>query len=178
VPKFQSAARGRDYAVGVPAPGEAPLPEARITEIQVPEFATPAPSLATIERLDPIAAARNGGTAPVAPPPLPIPPVTRSIFDPTPTTTAIPTPQIVPSDQRPGQSLSQTAPMTADFVVSQTWDLTPLGLNADIRAILEAESWSIERLAVATEAQLTAYKGIGAKRAQTIIETAKGLIAK
>ncbi len=196
VPKFQSAARGRDYAVGVPAPGEATQPDVKVVEIQVPEFATPSPALATIERLDPIAAAARDKMlpgqvgffvpfpppSPVAPSPplptLPIPPISRSIFDPTPTITAIPTPQIVPSDQRPGQSLTAVAPGATDFVISQTWDLSVLQLRPEIKTMLEAESWSIERLAAATEAELMAYKGIGQARAQTIIGVAKGFLSK
>lgn len=183
VPKFQSSGRRMDYAVGVSGPGQSAEPSVKVVEIPVPQFATAAPALATIERLDPIAAARNGSGVPATPEvrPLSMPPLpgaSRSIFDPMPGIVAIPTPQIVPSDARPGQSLAPVAPMTADFVTSQTWDLTPLQLNADIQAMLEAESWSIERLATATEPQLTAYKGIGQKRAETIIEAAKALLPK
>lgn len=56
-----------------------------------------------------------------------------------------------------------------------TYDLTALELGEKIQSMLEAESWTVERLAEANLEELKAYPGIGPKMAKNIIERAAGI---
>lgn len=55
----------------------------------------------------------------------------------------------------------------------QTYDLSPLDLGEKVQEMLEAESWTIEKLAGADLEELRAYPGIGPKIAGQITQKAK-----
>lgn len=178
---FKRSARGTDYLVGIPDPTleaepiiSPPMPKVEIRE-EPREYHAAAPRLATIERLDETAARSRGipfgEEAPILPAPIPLPqPVQQQPVQQQAIIGAI------------GWSESDTeplppAPMEQIVSQSQTLDLSPLGLPEALREQLEIESWTLEKLATAKEDDLLGYKGIGPKRAQTIIEQARGLVS-
>jgi glycosyltransferase involved in cell wall biosynthesis len=74
-----------------------------------------------------------------------------------------------------GEQQVQAVEVTKQVVVH--YDLTPLDLPDGIKEILEAESWTIEKLAEVDPMELIPYKGIGEKRSQEIIGKAKNFLS-
>jgi hypothetical protein len=147
--KFKELNRGRDFLVGIPAPmGSEPI---RMTETILPP--SPQPQLARIERLDKVAMMTRQ-VEPETSINIPLPIAITPIVAPKPIAIESPLP------------ISSTA----------TYDLSFLGLSRQIQDMLQAESWTIEKLARSKPENLTPYKGIGLKRAQAIIDSAKGLV--
>lgn len=61
-------------------------------------------------------------------------------------------------------------------LLTQTYDLSELGLSPALQKILELENWTLEKLAGAEAIELTPYKTVGIKRAKAIIEAAQRAI--
>lgn len=124
LPKFRRSGRGRDFAVGVPAPVEM-IPVTIPAPQENGRYQAPEPQLAQVERLD------NVGM------------VARGIE-----------PQPIDNGNK-------------------TYDLSGLDLGEKVQQMLEAESWTIEKLAQADPEELEAYPGIGKMTSKRIIDTAK-----
>lgn len=59
---------------------------------------------------------------------------------------------------------------------NKTYDLSGLGLGEKVQAMLEAESWTIEKLAQADPEELRAYPNVGPKISVDIVNKAKEYI--
>lgn len=136
------------YKIGVPSPVEA-VPEIEVIEATPPRQV----QLAEVERLDNIAMATRG----IAP-------------EPEKTADTEPIGQItITLDEGPG-------PVVEQPILTQTYDLSELGLSPVLQKTLEIENWTLEKLAGAEAIELTPYKTVGAKRAKAIIEAAQRAI--
>jgi len=148
--KFKEFNKGTAFQVGIPAPmNSQPI---IITETALPP--SPQPQLARIERLDRVAMA------------------TRQIEPETPINIPLPiaiTPVVAP------KPIAIESPLSV-FSSTATYDLSPLGFSQSIQEMLQAENWTIEKLARSKPEDLIPYKGIGLKRAQAIIKNAKELV--
>lgn len=149
LPKFRRSGRGLDFAVGT-AP---PIDTRPIIIEERPEqrrYQAPPPILAQIEQLDPVAAVSRGLS--VSQEQTPVNGKAESV------SSGFISPDLI-------NSLSE------DYQVD--YDLEPLGLRANVQAMLEAESWSVEKLAGAAVDDLKFYPGIGQQTAERIIQKAK-----
>lgn len=136
---FKSLGRGKDFIVGIPAPNQEPVREETPISNQ-----DSVPALATIERLDSIAAKRQG----------------VEIQE------SIPKEIVI-------EKVDIPLSLDEGIAKSYTTDLSPLNIPPKIQTILEGEGWTIEQLAEADTDSLLGYKGIGPKRSEQIVEAAK-----
>ncbi|MGH7273796.1 MAG: helix-hairpin-helix domain-containing protein, partial [Nitrospiria bacterium] len=153
LPKFRRSGRGLDFAIGVAPPIDLkPVVIEENTEER--RYQAPAPPLAQIERLDSVAAGSRG---------LPEQPVTNGKAESQPVGSGLITPGLI-------HSLSE------DYQDEATYDLSALGLRPNLEAMLEAESWSVQKLAGAAIEDLKFYPGIGQQTAERIIQKAKDFL--
>lgn len=146
----REGSRGGVFLVGVPSPSDEPEPEPQVIEAPRPtsEYNGGEPALAELERLDAVAVATRG----IEPQSEPVAAVEAA-------------PMV--DDIHPASALPQpNGP-------AQATGLEVLELSENIAAMLEAESWTVEKLAEATPDDLIAYPGIGPKRSQQIVDSAK-----
>ncbi|MHC4618387.1 MAG: glycosyltransferase family 2 protein [Planctomycetota bacterium] len=158
---FRRSGRGQDFSVGVPPPAEIveDTPEPTVTE-GPPAYQAPEPPLATIERLDEVAAGSRGVDYVPEPPtitqpvPIPEPPTISEVM-------------IEPPERSEAVAIqSQQAAVT----------LADLKMSAGARQQLKANGWTVEKLTEAEAADLVVYKGIGLVTASKIIEQARAVI--
>lgn len=74
------------------------------------------------------------------------------------------------------RGVEQPPPAAVASNGSQTYDLSGLDLGEKVQGMLEAESWTVEKLARTDPEELKAYPGIGPKIAVVIVNKAKEYI--
>lgn len=169
-PKFRRSGRGLDFAIGT-----APPVNTKPVLVEIPAsngpapFQAPAPVQARIIQLDEVAARSRGVALPsqsapangaeMVRQPEPVPMLTESV-----------------SSDNLINSISGNYTNIGIGNGKQDFDLTPLELDKKVQEMLESESWTIQKLALADPEELKVYPGIGAKRASQIVEKAKGYL--
>lgn len=145
LPKFRRSGKGYDFAVGVPAPVEM-IAVVIPMPVENGRYQAPEPQLAQIERLDTVGAMARG--------------ITFGL------------------DSSVNALLEQTKDVAEVMKVQanggqSTYDLSGLDLGEKVQQMLEAESWTVEKLAQAEPEELKAYPGVGPKIANQIVQRAK-----
>lgn len=71
------------------------------------------------------------------------------------------------------RGVEQPAPVVVASNGQATYDLSGLDLGEKVQQMLEAESWTVEKLAEADPEELEAYPGIGKMTSKRVVDTAK-----